>query len=90
MSFHPLGDLFERTPTKWQAEDVRHYIQQYLRRELKTEQLYCDELTTGVARVRVATPATAHAAHLLEYDLARDLRDDTKQELKQLKVRLST
>ena len=90
MSFHPLGELFTKEQTEWRPEDVRHYIQHFLREQLKTDALYCDEFVNGVASVRVATPTVAHATHLLEYDLAQAVLADTKKELASLRVRLSS
>lgn len=84
--FHPLEALFRRTKLGWEENDLKYFIEQYLRKELKTEALYCEKVHNGVAVIRVATPAARQAASLLEFDLVRDLYEETKYTLRQLVV----
>jgi hypothetical protein len=88
--FKPLGTLFKKeTDRVWQERDIRYFIQEYLRRELKTDALHCEQALRGIITIRVSSPADAQEVYLLQYDLTEELEKEVKWKLKKLKVYIS-
>lgn len=88
--FHPLQSLFGRRALKWEESDIRHYIQRYLQERLHSEDVYCEQAKEGVAIVRVGSATAQQEVTLWEFDLARDLKNQTGFSLQRLTVRVAT
>ena len=71
--FKPLGELFEKEQVHWQESDIRYFVQEYVRRCLRSPGVYCQSARGGVVTLRVASPALHQAVELLGYDLRREL-----------------
>lgn len=84
--FQILGDLFRGSDASWREEDIKYFIQDYLRGMAKSEGVYCQHVKDGVATVRVDTPTMQQEIHLLEYDLKQAVAEKTQYTLKSLKI----
>lgn len=74
MSFLSLGSLFAKeTPPAWDEQDVRFFVQNFLRDRMRTEQLYCERVVDDTAFVRVASPAARQEVLLWQFDLVEAL-----------------
>jgi len=83
--FEPISTVFSTTPEKWDKTDARHFVQEYLRHELKvTEAIYCDSVQGDTAYVRATTPALRQAVLLLEYDVVLELAKHSDFKLKRV------
>lgn len=87
--FQPLHTLFSRETFAWQEGDLRHLIQDFLRRQVRSDALYCDQVKGGVATVRVASPALQQTATLLEFDLGKEMAEKANYTLTKLRVSIS-
>ena len=65
---HPLADLLEKPP-QWQPQDLKLLVQEWLRRELQTDALYCEEVMDGRAVIRAVSPLLRQEVLLREYEL---------------------
>ena len=85
--FHPLANLFSKPSNiGWGKNDIKYFIQNYLRERLKTDSLYCDEVGDEIAHIRVNTAALKQEIILLAYDLSQKLKQDTGFQLTNLKI----
>ena len=85
----PLSELFNNTRNvSWGDDDVKHVLQQYLRTELLSELVYCQEVRSGSVVVRVGTPALQQGVFLLERDMRLMLKKEVKYSLRRLRVSL--
>lgn len=85
--FEPLRSLFtHRQGVAWDELDVRYYTQEYVRRLLKTEAIFCEKVHKGIIVIRVGSAATEQAVRLLEFDLARELQHQATYTVRQLLV----
>ena len=73
----PIHTIFSETPQQWDAADVRDFVQEFLRRELKTEALYCDAVRSKTAYVRAGSAALRQEVLLLEFDVIQALGKHT-------------
>lgn len=88
MVFHPLSKLFEKKHAiVWDEIDVRHFVQTWLRHQIKTDQLYCERVRGQTAYVRVLSPAARQAALLLIPDLQAALQQEAHYVLDKVLVR---
>lgn len=71
----------------WNEADVRHWVNQYLMQETKSNDLYCESASGGQLIVRVASALLKQEVLLLEYDLKRLLKDQGQWLLTELIVR---
>lgn len=74
--FKALGGFFAQrgAPAPKGSEiDVRHYIQNYLRAQIKSEAVYCESVSSGVVVVAVSSPTAQQEAYLLRAEVARDV-----------------
>lgn len=67
--------------------DLRHFVEQWLRRTLRVEQVYCERYHAGVVTVRAPSPAVRAALKLAEVDLKRALQQECGVKLRQLTIR---
>lgn len=80
-----LGNLLRRKRTwEWDEVDVRHFVQNWLRQETHTQELYCERVREGKVYVRAVSPAVRQAVRLLEYDLRLVLREQADFTLEEL------
>lgn len=89
MSFSSLNKLLQPPlggGRIWHESDCKHFIEQYLRHELKTEALYCESVRSGRATVSVGSPTLLQAVRLLEFDLTLRLQQEGNYALKSLTV----
>lgn len=83
----PLSAIIDnKRAAAWEESDARHFIQQWLREQTKTQQLYCENFRGSVAQIRAASPAVRMTAKILEYDLRQALASAGGPELKEVKV----
>lgn len=71
----------------WSEADVRHWVNQFLTREVKSSDLYCESAGGGQVVVRVASALLKQEVLLLEYDLRRSLKEQGQRQLTELIVR---
>lgn len=90
--FQPLAKLFpsdkKNQAHAWLESDRRYFIQDWLRGQLKTEQIYCESVRANTAAIRVATPTLYQAVVLLEYDLNLALIAEGQEKITKLRVQL--
>ncbi len=85
--FQPLSSLFSnREKLTWQEVDVRYFIQDYLRRTIKSDQVLCQSVQAGRAVVWAASPVLQQEIRLLEYDVRRIVKAHTGYTLSTIKV----
>lgn len=89
MGWEPIKFLINQPRGAWDSEAAKYFIQEYLRRELKDENIYCQKVSGGVAYIRVPWPIQKLEALLLEYDIAQKTQKEGDFELKKLKVGLN-
>ncbi|MDP3997235.1 MAG: hypothetical protein U1C49_02230 [Candidatus Andersenbacteria bacterium] len=89
MPWQSLGTLFENKDAGSDEVDIKYLVQNYLRTCLKSEAIYCDSVTGGVAEVRVGSPGLAQEVILREYDLVEYLEKEAGYKLTKVKVRSS-
>ncbi len=84
-----LGRLLQtkKPPGRWSEADVRHWVNQFLAREVKSSDLYCESASGGQVVVRVASALLKQEVLLLEYDLRRLLKEQGQWQLTELVVR---
>lgn len=87
--FEPASKLFtSKANATWHDADVKHFVQEYLRRATRSEQIYCQNTGIGRIVVRVGSPVLYQEVRLLEYDLQRALEREAHYSLKKLKISL--
>jgi hypothetical protein len=85
--FQPLASLFrDKKRASWQEGDIKYFIQDYLRRTTRSDQLYCQAVNNGRATVQVSSPMLQQEVRLLEYDLRQVLKSEANYRLKELQV----
>lgn len=84
---HPLAELLERPPATWTESDVKHFIQEHLRRSLRSDAILCESVADGVVSLRVPSPTLQQAVLLMEYDLAQLAHEEAGYTIKKLRVR---
>lgn len=86
-AFQPLaGFLKQEGKRVWQESDRRYFIEQFLRSQLHTSELYCEEARAGVVVVRAPGAADRQMVYLLQYDLDQALQGAAAWPLKRLVV----
>lgn len=86
--YKPLSFLFKNHQSvPLTEEDIRHLIQEYLRRQLKSEAVYCEKVQTGCATVRVGSPGLQQAAKILEYDIQQTVKKESGYTVVKLTVK---
>ena len=75
--FEPLKAILkpDRHQGRWEEEDLRMAVQDFLRERLLSQAVYCDEVKLGTIKVRVGTSANLQEARLAEYDLREFLKN---------------
>jgi len=73
--FQPLQSLFQKLPKSTHASDVRFFVQDWLRGQLKSEAVLCESVERGHVHIRVATPAQKQEVLLIKSDLEDILQD---------------
>lgn len=83
----PLSKLLhDKKGVQWEEGDVRYFAQKWLRAEMHTPQIYCEDFKRGVMHVRTPSPAVRQAIILSEYNLKSALTQAGGPALRQLKV----
>lgn len=85
--FRRVGSLVPSAGRRVGDEDMRHWVQGWLRRELRVEQVYCERFADGVLTVRSPSPAVRAAVKLAEFDLGRALVQECDVKLVRLSIR---
>lgn len=87
--WHELDHLFRARTSAgpWSEADVRHWVNQFLAREVKSNEVYCESASAGQLVVRVGTALFKQEVLLLEYDLKRALKEQGQWHLTELLVR---
>lgn len=70
----------------WQNEDVKHFVQSFLRGRITNCEPYCDVIRQGVITVRVGSALFHQEVLLLQHDLSQQLWEEGKYKLKTLQV----
>jgi hypothetical protein len=84
---HPLGSLFKNPRNlEWEENDVRYFVQDFLRSHMKTEAVYCDRVKEGTVFIRTGSAALQQAVRLIEHDLKQTVQDKTGYLLTRVKV----
>lgn len=74
--FTPLiQPLFRSTPQPTSTEDVKYFIQNFLRTELKSDGVVCEMVEGEVVHIRVSTPTLKQEVLLLQRDIEEALQD---------------
>jgi len=73
--FQPLQSLFQNVPKSTHVSDVRFFVQDWFRDQLKSEAVLCELVERGQLHIRVATPAQKQEVVLLQSDLEDILQD---------------
>ena len=70
MSFQPMSDLFRDRPSVVSDSDIQIYIENFLRKHIRSDALYCSVGGMGkIVRIRIRGPVLAQQVLLLERDL---------------------
>jgi hypothetical protein len=86
--FRSVGALFEHRKVSLDETDIKCLVERYLRDELKTDNLYCEQVKAGEVSVRVGEVFLQQEVYLCEYNLKEKLSSEAKYLMKQLKVRV--
>jgi len=84
--FEPLSTLFSGRSKEIGATDLKYLVQNYLRDQLKSNDLYCHSVHDGVAVIRTVSPTLQQEIRLLEHDLKRELLKEADYTLKSIRV----
>lgn len=84
--FQPLGNLFKKDKVTWQESDVKYFVQDFLRSMVRSDGLYCHDVTKGMITVRVNSPTLVQEVRLLEHDLRIALEKEATYTLRKLKI----
>lgn len=80
-----IGDVFlQRKSGVLEGSDIRLFIEQWLRSELMSEKIYCVEVRSGNATIRVGTPLLYQETCLREWDLQEVLLNQLGYTLKRV------
>ena len=91
--FESLQDLFTSKDSRKSGvlrdqSDLRYVIQEFLQKELQTDAVVCDEVSSGEAQIRVRSSALAQEVMLFTADLKDFLLDTYNYELKNIHTRI--
>lgn len=86
--FTPLQSLFASTPHKASVEDVKYFIQEWLKRELKSERVLCEAVEGDRAHIRVGSPTLKQEMLLLQPDLEEALTHELAYQVRHWRVRI--
>lgn len=85
--WHPLGSLFKRPAAAgWSEVDIRYLVQDYIQRELKTDDVWCESVKDGRAILHVASPILVQQVRLLTFDIQRAVQEKTGYELHNIHI----
>jgi hypothetical protein len=88
--FEAVGRLMkDRTSPAWEENDIRHFIQQYLQRHLKSEAIECERVRGKKVVLRVGSPVLKQEVLLTHYELQRALHEQSGYQFETLHVNLS-
>lgn len=62
-------------------------MQEWLRRELKTEDVLCEDVKGGVAEIRVGSAVLGQEVRVIFYQLQKEVERQSDEKLKELRVR---
>lgn len=85
--FQPASELFtKREKVALQDADIKYCAQEYLRRALQSDGVYCQSVEGGRVVVRANTPLLFQEVRMCEYDLAQYLKKEASYAMRELKV----
>ncbi len=70
----------------WQNEEVKHFVQSFIRSRITNCEPYCDVVRQGVITVRVGSSLFHQEVLLLQHDLSQQLWQEGQYKLKTLQV----
>lgn len=86
MAWEVIGGLVNKERSAVGEIDGRFLIERLLRGWLKSEEVWCEYLRGGAARVRVGSGLLQQEAMVKEYDVRLALRGELGLELKEMDV----
>lgn len=87
--FTPLiQPLFRSTPQLTSVEDVKYFIQNFYRTELKSDGVVCEDVKGDTASMRVATATLKQEVILLQRDAEEALEEQLQYEVRHWRVRM--
>ncbi len=86
--FKPLQSLFASTPHTASVQDVKYFIQEWLKKELKSDRVLCEAVEGEVAHIRVSSPTLKQEVLLLRSDLEEVLLHELAYRVRSWRVRI--
>jgi hypothetical protein len=86
--FKPLQSLFVSSPHKASVQDVKYFIQEWLKSELKSERVLCEAVEGDRVHIRVGSPTLKQEMLLAQSDLEEALLHELAYQVRSWRVRI--
>jgi len=81
-----LSSLFQKPPVAvFDEADLRHFVQQYLQAQVRSSEVFCEQVGSGAVMIRVTNPALQQDIQLREWEVRQKLAE-VNIELKKFRV----